>query len=306
MALHTSFINILNKLYDKGITNHKELMSHKDLYNELWFTTNDFVTFALNSKTGKKNSNGEIAPGNITKVESLIKSGITTNEDIHFECVTKIIVSLNLVLKQNPVSKQHNYCYKIVNNVVNTQLNKLPPENIQVVYFQDTIKDNTAASDKPRLYEDIIGDSSFNGEHLYIERESLLEYLKIYKKEKEMKRKLFIRNIMTLSQNPTEAFVYIGCTFLGIKPRELTSLIIDNGCENAYAQILFDAAKKNKMSITQLRFILKNNMVSNILLKANTMDKDIIAAQISRLAYRANERIKAIKHQENIPNSIKY
>ena len=101
-----SFVNILNILHKEGIMSKAALMLKENLYTSFWFAAQDFVNYVLRSKTSGVNENGEVIPGNIHKIEALENRGVS-KEDIHSDCVIKIIDKLDLVLKQ-PLEKQKN------------------------------------------------------------------------------------------------------------------------------------------------------------------------------------------------------
>lgn len=76
-----------------------------------------------------------------------------------------------------------------------------------------------------------------------------------------------------------------------MKPRQLASLIIDKGCELAYADIIFEVAKQNHINLSEIHSMITNHELTAESIKADTNDADQVAAQISCLVYRAEKRI---------------
>lgn len=289
-ATCTAFVNILNTIYEKGITTKDELMADQLLYTKFWFALQEFSHFALLSKTGGKNAEGEILPGNSGKIEVLETRGATTRDEIETDCVIKIIKKLDLVLRQ-PIEKQKNYCYKICNNMVNDCFKKLPPEDIKIVSFNSTIEGTSVAAEDAYTYEEIIADETYNPERLHVECETIEELKKELqaKQAKELadKKETVLCEIALLSKRPSELLVRLACTHLSMKPRELAALIIDKGCESAYAEILAKVSKKNGIELSMIRDIIAGHELTAESVKAETNSRAKVAAQISRLVYRA-------------------
>lgn len=294
-ATCTTFVNILNTIHKEGITAKVELMADQQLYTDFWFALKNFCHFALLSKTGGKNNEGEILPGNSGKIDALEIRGVTTRDEIETDCVIKIIEKLDLVLRQ-PIEKQKNYCYTICNNMVNDCFRRLPPNNFKVVPFNGTIDSDVVDKDNAYTYEDIIGDNTYNAERIYLEQETIAELSKELKakrmREKAEKRDQILHEIATLSKRPAEVLVRLACTHLEMKPCELSAFIIDKGCENAYADVLSKIAKKNGIALENIRDIIAGNMVTAESVWANTNNSKKVAEQISRLKDRADKRLQ--------------
>ena len=289
-----SFVNILNTIYKENITSKAALMANQLLYTEFWFALKDFCHFALLSKTGGKNSKGEILPGNSGKIDVLESRNMTTREELETDCVIKIIDKLDLVLRQ-PLEKQKNYCYTICNNMVNDCFRKLPPDNIKIVSFHSTIEGTSVNAEDAYTYEDIIADETYNPERIHSERETInelkKELLRKRAKERIEKKVALLREIALLSKRPAEVFVYLGVKHLNRKPRQLASLIIDKGCDLAYAEVIFEVAKQNNIDITEIRNLITGHELTAESLKAETKNSEQVASQISRLIYRADKRL---------------
>lgn len=286
------FIDALNAVNAKNIRTRKELMENRELYADFWYAVGDFVSFVLLSKTGKKNRDGETTAGNAAKIQKLAEYGITTKEDIHTDCVIKIMDKLDRVFAQ-PTEKQKNYCYAICNNLVNDWFDKLPPREIKVFSLQDEI--NCGDDENSCTYEDTIGDYTYDGEVCFVERETLCELSEKLRQKRiaecEKERKEIIREISLLCEKPAEVMARLALVHLGAKPRELAAGILSAGAEKVYAKILYDAAKKAGLKDGELRSLLKGKRIYEGSVKEDTGNAKIIASQISHLANRAKQRL---------------
>lgn len=290
----TAFVNILNTIHAEGITTKAALMEDQLLYTEFWFALTEFCHFALLSKTSGKNAEGEILPGNSGKIDVLEIRGATTRDEIETDCVIKIIEKLDLVLRQ-PNEKQKNYCYAICNNMVNDCFRKLPPNDFKIVSLNSTIEGTSVAAEDAYTYEDIIAEDTYNPERLRVERETIKELKKELKakqaRELAEKKESILREVALLSKRPAEVMVRLACTHLNMKPRELAGLIIDKGCELAYAEIIFEVAKQNRIELSEIRNIIAGHELTAESVKADTNSAEQVAGQISRLVYRADKHL---------------
>ena len=291
-----NFINALEKINSENISTLSDLMANQALYSSFWFATGEFVKYALSSKTSGKNEKGEPLPGNAYKVEKLEKLGATTAEDIENDCVIKIISKLDLVLKQ-PLKKQKNYCYRIVNNMVNDCYRALPPEAIQLIYLNEVVKSHRVDAEDSCTYEDLIGDTTYNGETVFIERETIKDLTKTLKAKKDRelaeKKQTILCEISMLSARAPEVFVRLS-KHLGIKTGNLATRIIEDGYENTFAQIIVDVAIKYDIALEKIRNIITINRVTEEsckkdkgLIKLLSEDPKVVADQISKYANRA-------------------
>lgn len=289
-ATCTAFVNILNTIHEQSIPTKVVLMANQLLYHELWFALTEFCHFALLSKTSGKNAAGEILPGNSGKIHVLETHGVTTRKEIETDCVIKIMDKLDLVLHQ-PINKQKNYCYTICNNMVNDCFKKLPPNNFKIVSLNSTIEGTSVASEDAYTYEDIIADDTYDPERLHIEHENINELLAKHAREQAEKKKSILCEIAQLSLFPAEAMARLACIHLGKKPREVAALIIDKGCELAFAEIIFEVSKRNHIELSEIRSVITGHELTAESIKADTSSKKQVAAQISRLVYRADKRL---------------
>lgn len=289
-ATCTNFVNILNTIHEAGIATKAALMNDYLLYTEFWLALTEFCHFALLSKTSGKNAEGEILPGNSGKIEALEIRGAITRDEIEPNCVIKIVEKLDLILRQ-PIEKQKNYCYAICNNMVNDCFRKLPPDDFKIVSLNSTIEGTSVAAEGAYTYEDIIADDTYNPERLHIERETVKELKAKQAKELAEKKESILHEVVLLSKRPAEVMVRLACTHLCMKPRELASLIIDKGCELAYAEIIFEVAKQNHIELSKIRNIIAGHELTAESVKADTNSAEQVAGQISRLVYRADKRL---------------
>jgi hypothetical protein len=270
-------------------------MDNQPLYTEFWFAVKEFCQYALLSKTSGTNSEGEVLPGNTPKIEVLVNLGVTTRSELEMDCLIKIIEKIDLILSK-PIEQQKNYCYRICNNVVNECCRKLPPKDIKFVPFNGTIDSDIVDKDNAYTYEDIIGDNTYNGERVCLEEETIAELSKELKakrmRESSEKRNQLLHEITFLSKHPAEVLVRLACTHLEMKPRELSELIIDKGCESTFADVLFKISKKNNINLENMRNIIAGNMVTAESVWADTSNSKKVAEQISRLKCRADKRLQ--------------
>lgn len=293
-ATCTTFVNILNTIHKEGITTKVALMADQVLYTNFWFAVKDFCHFALLSKTGSKNADGKILPGNAVKIDVLELKGEATREDIETECMVKIIEKLDYVLRQ-PIEKQKNYCYAICNNMVNDCFRKLPPDDFKIVSLNSTIEGTSVAAEDAYTYEDIIADDTYNPERMHVECETVRELKKELKakqaKEQLEKKESILNEVALLSRHPAEVMTRLACTHLSMKPRQLAGMIIDKGCELAYAEIIFEVAKHNGIELSEIRSIIAGHKLTAESIKADTNSAEQVAGQVSRLVYRASKRL---------------
>lgn len=293
-ATCTTFVNILNTIHEEGITTKVTLMADQLLYTEFWFALKDFCHFALLSKTSGKNAEGEILPGNSGKIDVLEIRGATTRDEIETDCVIKIIEKLDLVLRQ-PIEKQKNYCYAIVNNMVNDCFRKLPPDDFKIVSLNSTIEGTSVAAEDAYTYEDVIADFTYAPDNILSEKETIKELMRELRakqtRESAEKKEAILHEVALLSKRPAEVMVRLACTHLSMKPRQLASMIIDKGCELAYAEIIFEVAKQNDIELSEIRNIIAGHELTAESVKADTNSAEQVAGQISRLVYRADKRL---------------
>lgn len=290
-----TFESVLNTIHQNGITTKEALMADQQLYARFWLAAQDFAKYCLFSKNGKTTKDGKQLSGNNTKVDILEARGITTREDITMDCVVRMVEYAENMIQKPTVAYMKNYAYSIVNSVVNTICRALPPDDIKIVSLNSTIEGTSVDAEDAYTYEDIIADNTYNPERLHVECETV----KVLKKELKAKqarelaekKEAILREVSLLSKRPAEVMVRLACTHLSMKPRELASLIIEKGCELAYAEIIFEVAKQNNIELSEIRNIIAGHELTAESVKADTNSAEQVAGQISRLVYRADKRL---------------
>ncbi len=295
----TALNDVFFKLDEKGIKTYNELLAFPELYAELWLATQQFVNAVLRSRTSGKNSRGEARLGNAGKIAVLESLGITTKEDVAGDALVKIIgEKLDQVLDR-PLEYRLPYAQRIVNNLVNDIFKKRP--SFKVVPLEGLVKDNDESG---YTYQDIIPDSTNDPERLWVEQETLVELTEQLKAKnartqaqlkakKARTRATILREIQALKKRPAQVLVRLAFTYLALKPRQLAALVAQNGCDRAYAQVLFEISKKYHIELREIRDLLAGKTVEPAALKANDDEPDqkAIAAECSRLAFRAKQRL---------------
>lgn len=290
----TAFENILNTIHNEGITTKSTLIANQQLYAQFWMATENFVHFALASKNGKTTKKGKMLSGNSVKIDILENYGFTTKEDVVMECVARIIEYTDYILCKPSVSYMRNYAYSIVNSFVNTLFKEFSSNDFKIISLNSIIQGTNISKEDAYTYEEIIRDETNNPERLFFEHITIKELEKELKakqaKAQEEKRKDILHEATLLSKYPAEILARFACNYLSMKPRELTTMIMDKGCEDAYAEIIFTIGKQNHI-LKELRNIIAENIITENSVKADTHNKKMIADQISRLLYRANKRL---------------
>lgn len=293
------FASILSTIEESDISTADELKLVKNtvLWNELYFAAQNFVNYyALASKTSK-NKKGEIHPGNADKVKFLIDEGGMNLYDIQMDILLHIIEKVDYILAQSPVSKKMFYTYRIVNNEVNNMLRSLPP--VEIVPWDTPINSNT--NEDGAVLSEIIGDNTYNPEHLHFEREAVRELKKELKakqaRELAQKKELILSEISRLSTHPTEVFVRLAW-HLSIKTGDLAGRIINDGYENTFAQLIIDIASKYDIDLEDIRSIITFSKLTKESYKKDkglerllSKEPSVVADQISKYKNRAKGRL---------------
>ena len=252
-------------------------MKHPTLYNDFGTILIKFVEFCLHSKTNGKDENGQTKSGNTSKIQHLIKLGITSEEDVQCLCIMQIIKNLDLILSQ-PLEKQYNYCYTICNNKVKDQFKAINPKGIKFIYLQEPVNSKSISSESEFTHGEMIRDYTYDGEHNYFEKDTL--------------RKILAYELNQLNRNPTEVLVCLANLFLGIKPSDLAKDILNQGIENTFKEILFEIVQKNNLDINEFYSSKKFINFSDKYIKADTKDEKVFAEKIYNLSWRAKNNLK--------------
>lgn len=289
------FVNVLHRINQQGITTKAALMADLVLYTHFWLALLEFCHFALLSKTGGKNQEGRILPGNAGKIDLLESRGILDRDEMETDCAIKVVEKLDLVLRQ-PIEKQKNYCYAICNNLVNDRFRKFPLNAFQAVSLNSALEGEENPLGDARTYEAILGDDQFNPERLHCEEETVLELRERLRekraKEQAEQRQRLLLEVEQLAQRPAEVFARLGMVYLGRKPRELARRIVQQGCKRTYEEVLLQTARENRVALADLYRLMGEGEMTAQSVKAHTDCAESVATQISRLAYRADKRLR--------------
>ena len=178
---------------------------------------------------------------------------------------------------------------------MNDCFRKLPPDDFKIVSLNSTIEGTSVSAEDAYTYEDIIADDTYNPERMHVECETVRELKKELKakqtRELAKRQKTILREVAFLSKRPAEVMARLACTYLSMKPRQLAGMIIDKGCELAYAEIIFEVAKQNSIELSEIRNIIAGHKLTAESIKVDTNSAEQVAGQVSRLVYRADKRL---------------
>jgi hypothetical protein len=271
-------------------------MAQEQLYADFWLALQDFCHYALLSKTGRKSKDGEIGLGNAGSVALLESLGVNTREDLEADCMIKVVDKLDNVLR-NPIEKQKNYCYTMINNMVADCFRNLRKNDIKIVSLNETIEGNGIAEEDAYTLEDTIADYTYEPETLHEQSDTIKELSEKLKAKRAHevaeKREAILHDLTELKDCPAQWMAWLACTHLGLKSREVTSRIMERGTSAAFAELNLEVAVKNNIEPSCITDVLAGCEPTEKSVKADTNDPKQISAQISRLAYRAG------KHLEN-------
>ena len=303
-----NFKKTLVSISQKGITSKDELMSYENSeeYANLWFSVQNFINkVALKSKHRNssmcKSCNNiskcetcKNAYGNYHSVNSLLEVGAYDGrEDIESDVLLKVMDKLDAILSQ-PIAKQYNYTYTIVNNFVNDLCKKFLPKNIHFISLQEEIKSNGHSSDgKITTYEETIGDPITPCDEL-IARETIEEKLRLQTEEMCKKREALISAITLLKNKRAELMSLCYIDELHKKPAALTKLIMKNPDKISAIEmkVLLAVCKKYSLNTDILSNLFSGKPIDATSFKLETADPKVISAQISRLKGRAKDELK--------------
>ncbi|WP_434309867.1 hypothetical protein [Hominifimenecus sp. rT4P-3] len=274
---------VLSSISEQGIRTIAELKhpGNETLYAELWLAVQNFINFyALYSKS-HYNAQKERVEGNAEKIRTLLSRGVLL-EDIRSNILVHLLSKFDLVLAQ-PVEKQKNYCYRIVNNCVIDEFRKLPPAGIDVVSLHDKVKGGKVSSDDACELQNFIADPN-TPEEEYLARERVKEIFAAKKED-------LLNEITLLAKKPAEVLVRLCSKHLNMKPAAISALLMENGAAAAYAKVLKAVSEKYHVDLDAIRELVSSNAITQDSFKLDTIDEAKVSAQISRLAYRAEHRL---------------
>lgn len=275
-----SFTNVLAILRKKGIRTQAALRADPQLCDLFFTTSREFALRALASKSStKKKDKSRQLSGNRAKVAFLEANSSLTRDDLADDCVVQMINYADRILQMDTLEHASNYAYTIVNTVVNTACRSLPLGK-EVSLYEPIPGSHPDDEGEPLTYEKIASarNSRYNPEDIYFACVTVQE-----------KREQLLKEIRQLSRHPEEAFCRLGCVWLGMRPRDLSTLLLDRGCSRAFAQVLFEVEKKYGIPGDQIHAALADARLDASRFRLESGDAREVAHQISRLTYRARE-----------------
>ena len=285
---------VLTKINEKAICSYAELSNpvYEGLCEELWFATQNFINFCALTSKSSRNCKGERIDGNAERIRVLISQGIEL-DDIRSEILVHVISKMDYILKQ-PIEKQVNYTYRMVNNCVYDAFGKLPPADIKLVSLNDQVLGKSNSEEDNSELQDFISDG-ISAEDEVVAQETVVEKILAKKTEDEVRAKelkaSIIKEISLLAQKPAEVFVRLACKHLALKPAKVATMLMEKGAVTAYAEVINMISKNYHISLSDIRFALGANMITDKALKVDTGDENKVRAQISRLTYRAEKNL---------------
>ena len=190
--------NTLAKIYDEGITNKKSLVFNNTLYEELFVDVNRFITNTVFR-----------SHSNINRLSELKKLGVDI-EDVHMDCIERIITKLDNVLSNN-LEHQIPYMYTMCNNIIIDSYRKAIREAVFIVSLDATLNSSEANDDN--------------------KSKSLNDYLMVPKASPETKfmAKAAILEIFQKHCNNADNLLCVLSKIFEDKPSELAALLIQKG-----------------------------------------------------------------------------
>lgn len=281
---YTELVSVFSAISENEISSRDKLQMpcNQNIYAELWFATQNFINyFALASKSHRSSKGGYVV-GNAEKVRTLVSRGIEL-EDIRRNILTHVLNKMDYILAQ-PIEKQINYTYHVINNCVYDEFRKLPPADVAVVSLHDKIKGKNVSTEDTTELQDFISDHTTPEDEI-VARETLNEIL--------MTRKAKVLDEITLlASKPAEIFVRLCSKHLDMKPAAIANLLFEKGVTASFATVLMLVSDKYDIPLDMIRNHLTNKAITEEAVKLDTNDESKVSAQISRLVYRADKRLK--------------
>ena len=278
------FENALDALAKEGIETMKELNAHEMIKDELWLSLIGFINHVILHSKSYRNSAGERKDGNWSRVCYLVMRGVDI-EDIRSDILLHIMERFDKVL-QVEEKRRLSYVFVIGNNKIVDMLRSMPPKGL-FVSWEEIVFDND--SDNECTLERYIADSAPSPAEEIIMKETIHEIW-------ESTRNRIVNEMCFLSSKPEELFVRICLDYLKMKPAALTKYIVAYGAERCFAEALIRVAKKYHIKSVKISECLARGILREELLKYDVTNPDNakISAQISRLSWRATNRIKKL------------
>lgn len=303
------FNSVLAKVEENGIQSSKDFTSSRfqNLYCEFWLACEAFINHvALCSKNHLNKKTQKYEKGNREKVEELLLDGADL-EDIQHDILVKIISKLDLILAR-PASQMVGYCYSIVNTALIDIYRAYHPEDVAgFVSLYEPVKGTSVDQDDVSEIINFIADEN-TPEDEVIARENVSAIIcarrQTQKEELLKKRKEILQEVDILSEKPDEALARLYCVHLkdkalgngklDHKPGDLTIDLMQYGEVTVFSRVLAEIHKRYNIDPQVIQGKL-NGAPSQKKLKLDTMDKKKISDQVSKLVWRAEDRIKKSK-----------
>lgn len=279
---YTRFAAVLSTINEEGISPLDKLQTpcNEAIYAELWLAVQGFINhYVLRSKS-HLNLKGELVEGNADKVRLLVSRGVEL-EDIRGNILTHVLCKMDYILAQ-PIEKQINYTYRMINNCVYDEFRKLPPADVIVVSLHDKVKGRNISSEDASELQDFISDPNTPEDEITA-RETVNEVFMTRRTE-------VLNEIVLLSNKPAEVFVCLS-KHLGMKPAAISDMLMKKGVTASFAAVLMSISDKFDIPLGEIRNHLANKDITEESVKLDTNDGSKVSAQISRLVYRAGKRL---------------
>ena len=161
--------NTLAKVYASGLHTKDSLLSNAKLYEDLFIDVDRFITGTVFR-----------SHANINKLSELKNLGIDT-EDIHMDCIKRIITKLDNVLSNN-LEHQIPYMYTICNNIIIDSYRKAIREAGSIVSLDEALNSHEANDDskKSKSLNDYLMDPKASPEEKFMAKVAILEIFQKY------------------------------------------------------------------------------------------------------------------------------
>lgn len=260
---------MINKCYDKfehdlsvlsenniHSLNTLRLTENKSLYNSLWLSAHDFI-----SKVVFRTST------NRSRISEISTLGINV-EDLGQDVLLRFVTKIDLVLKK-PLGAQLPYVCLLVNNLITDVYRKRIKEVSRTVSIHGKLINNTDNED----LEFQIVDSQANTESKYITKEHITTIISL------------------LSHKPDELLAYICVDLLKQKPQTLANALSERSEPEVLAKALYEISAEYDLNIHAVIKHLANSPDNTLSNDRSQNKKQIGAPQISRLTYRAKQKV---------------
>ena len=288
------FEAVLQRIHAENLTTLEELMrpEHRDLYHQLWFACDNFVTYALGSKN-RKGANGNHVDGNAPRVRTMLEMG-ENYRDIQLTIMLHLMEKIHKVLER-PAEEQKNYCFTMVNNRVVDYWRALCPGGIPHFSLNVTLN---GEEDAPEFGDNLPTRSTPEEDH--IAREELMAKLQAHKlrleQEKELERQRLeqmapqiLEECAALADKPEQLLCRLASKYLNRKNAALAEVLLKQGGTKTLAMAIKRVGEK--YSIPAQALSLYRLGVEDSRLKLESGDAHAVSAQVSRVIYRAEQRL---------------